>query len=275
MKLARCGHEGVTWWGVVDGDSVNLVAQADQIPIGSWTLSGLQAQTRRAGREVALADVELLAPVPYPSKIIAVGLNYRDHAIESGLEIPTSPLTFAKYPSSIVGPGSAVVLPADSDEVDWEVELAIVIGSPARHVSEEDALDVIAGYTVSNDVSARDLQMADGQFVRAKSFDTFCPVGPWITTVDEMGAAEDVGIGLSLNGEKLQDSRTSELVFGVREIIAFCSRVGTLNPGDLILTGTPAGVGFGLDPKRYLEAGDVMSAWVEGIGELTNPVVSG
>lgn len=272
MKLARCAHDGAVWWGAVEGDRVRLLAPEHEIAVGSWTVQALEAAAKRPAGTAALESVTLLSPVPAPSKVICVGLNYREHAIESGMEIPETPLIFAKFPSSVVGPGSAIVLPDDSDEVDWEVELAVVIGSPARHVSESDALDVVLGYTVSVDVSARDLQMSDGQFVRAKSYDTFCPVGPWIATVDELGDAGDLGIGLSVNGETLQDSRTSDLVFGVREIVAFCSRVATLNPGDLILTGTPSGTGFGFDPQRYLQPGDEMAAWVEGIGELVNPV---
>lgn len=273
MKLARCTHDGEVWWGAVEGERVRLLAPAARIPIGTWTMGALEARAARPAAEVALDDVGLLNPVPDPSKVILIGLNYRDHAVEAGMAIPETPMAFAKYPSSVVGPGSPVVLPEDSDQVDWEVELAVVIGSPARHVAEPDALDVIAGYTVANDVSARDLQISDGQFVRAKSYDTFCPVGPWVVTVDELGAADDLGIGLRVNGETLQDSRTSQLVFGVAEIVAFCSRVATLNPGDLILTGTPHGTGFGLDPQRYLQPGDVMVSWVEGIGELSNPVV--
>lgn len=274
MKLARCAHEGVVWWGVVDGDIVTLLAPDSEIAIGGWTVPSLEAAAKHPAGVAPLDAVTLLSPVPSPSKVICIGLNYRDHAIESGMDIPTVPMVFAKFPSSVVGPGAAIVLPEDSDQIDWEVELAIVIGSPARHVSEADALDVILGYTVSVDVSARDLQMSDGQFVRAKSYDTFCPVGPWLVTADELGDAGDLGIGLKVNGETLQDSRTSDLVFGVRELIAFLSRVGTLNPGDLILTGTPSGVGFGLKPPRYLSPGDEISAWVEGIGELTNPVAS-
>ena len=274
MKLARCAHDGVVWWGVVSGGSVTLLASAAEISIGNWTVAALEAALSHPAGEAVLGDVTLLSPVPSPSKIICVGLNYRDHAIESGMAIPETPMIFAKFPSSVVGPGAAIVLPEDSDEVDWEVELAIVVGSPARHVSAADALDVILGYTVSVDVSARDLQMADGQFVRAKSYDTFCPVGPWLVTVDELDDAGDLGIGLRVNGETLQDSRTSEFVFGVRDIVAFCSRVATLNPGDLILTGTPHGTGFGLDPQRYLNPGDEIEAWVEGIGELTNPIAA-
>lgn len=275
MKLARCAHDGVVWWGAVDGDVVTLLAPDSEISIGSWTVAALKAAALHPAGAASLGDVTLLAPVSAPSKIICVGLNYRDHAIESGLAIPETPMIFAKFPSSLVGPGAAIVLPEDSNEIDWEVELAVVIGSPARHVSESDALDVVLGYTVAVDVSARDLQISDGQFVRAKSYDTFCPVGPWLVTVDELGDAGDLGIGLTVNGETLQDSRTSELVFGVREIIAFCSRVATLNPGDLILTGTPNGTGFGLTPQRYLSPGDEIVAWVEGIGELNNPVAIG
>lgn len=273
MKLARCAHKGLVWWGVVDEGTVNLLAPAESVPIGSWNLAALESLSRRPVAKVALGEVSLLAPVPSPSKIVCVGLNYRKHAAESGLAIPASPLIFAKFPSSVIGPGAPIVIPGDSGEVDWEVELAIVMGRPARQLGEADALDFVAGYTVSNDVSARDLQVADGQFVRAKSYDTFCPVGPWVVTVDELGEADDLGIGLSVNGEALQDSSTSDLVFGVREIVSFCSRVATLNPGDLILTGTPEGTGFGLDPQRYLAPGDEVVAWIEGIGELANPVV--
>lgn len=273
MKLARCTHQGVVWWGAVDNNDVTLLAPDAGVSLGSWTAGALEGALRRPAGVVGLAEVGLLAPVPTPSKVICVGLNYRDHAKESGMAIPEKPVIFAKFPSSVTGPGAAIVLPEDSNEIDWEVELAIVIGSPTRHVSAADALDAVLGYTVSVDVSARDLQVADGQFVRAKSYDTFCPIGPWLTTADELGDAGDLGIGLKVNGETLQDSRTSELVFGVKEIVAFCSRVATLNPGDLILTGTPSGTGFGLDPQRYLKAGDEVTAWVQGIGEITNPVV--
>lgn len=273
MKLARCAFDGDVWWGSVDGEAIRLLASADSIPVGAWTIGALEARASNPVSVLALDDVVLLSPVSNPSKIICVGLNYRDHAVEAGMAIPDTPLVFAKFPSAVVGPGRPIVLPEDSEQVDWEVELAVVIGSPARHVPESEALRVIAGYTVSNDVSARDLQLSDGQFVRAKSYDTFCPVGPWLVTVDELGTADDLEIGLRLNGETLQRSRTSQLVFGIAEIIEFCSRVATLNPGDLILTGTPHGTGFGLKPQRFLGPGDEITAWVEGIGELTNPVI--
>lgn len=273
MKLARVAHKGSVWWGAVDGDGISLLAPDGQVSLGSWTVESLQSRASSPAGVVSLESVSLLAPVPSPSKVICVGLNYRDHAAESGLSIPESPLVFAKFPSSVVGPDAEIVLPEDTDEVDWEVELAVVIGRPSRHLTKENALEAVLGYTVAVDVSARDLQASDGQFVRAKSFDTFCPIGPWITTVDDLGAADDLGIGLRVNGETMQDSSTSELVFGVAEILTFCSRVATLNPGDLILTGTPSGTGFGFDPPRYLSAGDEIVAWVEGIGELANPVV--
>jgi 5-carboxymethyl-2-hydroxymuconate isomerase len=274
MKLARCAHDGVIWWGAIEDDHVNLLGAEDAVPVGGWALSALHEASKRPTAVASLEEVSLLSPTPAPSKVICVGLNYRDHAIEAGAEIPEIPLIFAKFPSSVIGPGSAIVIPEDSDQIDWEVELAVVIGSSTRNVSESDALAAVLGYTVSVDVSARDLQLSDGQFVRAKSYDTFCPTGPWIVTVDELGDASDLGIGLSVNGETMQSSRTSELIFGVQEIIAFCSRVATLNPGDLILTGTPDGTGFGFDPRRYLSPGDRMAAWVEGIGELANPVVA-
>lgn len=274
MKLARCGFRGVVWWGAVEGDEIRLLTPSESMPIGAWTAGTLERLVVSPPFVAGVDDVSLLAPVHTPSKVILVGLNYRAHALESGMDIPQRPLVFAKWPSSVIGPGAPIVLPEDSDQVDWEVELAVVVGSPARHIAESDVLDVIAGYTVSNDVSARDIQVSDGQFVRAKSYDTFCPVGPWIVTTDELGTADDIGIGLSVNGETLQDSRTSDLVFGIAEIVSFCSRVATLNPGDLILTGTPQGTGFGLDPQRFLQPGDSIVSWVEGIGELHNPVVA-
>lgn len=274
MKIARCAFQGDVWWGEVLGDEVSLLVRAAQAPVTELGSSALSGLSLKRVATVGIDDVELLAPTPSPSKVICVGLNYRDHAEESGLDLPERPMIFAKYPSSICGPGASIVLPDESTEVDWEVELAIVVGRLSRDVAESASLRSVLGYTVSNDVSARDLQIADGQFVRAKSFDTFCPVGPWITTVDELGDAADLGIGLEVNSKSMQDSNTSEMVFSVPEIVSFCSRVATLNPGDLILTGTPAGTGFGLDPQEYLDSGDEVTAWIDGIGQLRNPVVA-
>jgi 2-keto-4-pentenoate hydratase/2-oxohepta-3-ene-1,7-dioic acid hydratase in catechol pathway len=214
-----------------------------------------------------------LAPVA-PRKVVAIGLNYLDHIRESGLEQPTRPLVFAKFPSSIVGPDAPIRIPGDlTQRVDWEVELGVVIGRTARAVSVEDALGHVFGYTVGNDVSARDLQFGDGQWVRGKSLDTFCPVGPVIVTADEIPDPQSLRLTCSVNGEVMQDATTGLMVFGVAELISFCSHSFTLEPGDLLLTGTPWGCGEFMDPKRSLAPGDVVECEIEGIGTLRNPVV--
>jgi 2,4-didehydro-3-deoxy-L-rhamnonate hydrolase len=212
-------------------------------------------------------------PIERPGKIVCVGLNYRDHALESGLELPTRPLLFAKWQSSLIGPGEPIVLPAVSSEIDFEAELGVIIGERARAVSAERALEHVAGYICVNDVSARDVQMSDGQWTRAKSFDTFCPVGPAILPVDKVPDPQALAIRCLVNGEPLQDSSTAEMVFGVAELLAFISEAITLEPGDLIATGTPAGVGFARRPPVFLADGDEVTVEIEGIGALTSPVV--
>jgi 2-keto-4-pentenoate hydratase/2-oxohepta-3-ene-1,7-dioic acid hydratase in catechol pathway len=212
-------------------------------------------------------------PIERPGKIVCVGLNYRDHAIESGLELPTRPLLFAKWQSSVIGPGEPIVLPPISSEVDFEAELGVIIGQRARGVSAERALEHVAGYICVNDVSARDVQMGDGQWTRGKSFDTFCPLGPAMLPADEVPDPQALGIRCLVNGEPLQDSSTAEMVFGVAELLAFISEAITLEPGDLIATGTPAGVGFARTPPVFLADGDEVTVEIEGIGALTNPVV--
>jgi 2-keto-4-pentenoate hydratase/2-oxohepta-3-ene-1,7-dioic acid hydratase in catechol pathway len=210
-----------------------------------------------------------------PGKIVAIGLNYRDHAREAGLDLPERPLVFAKFPSSVIGPEEDIVLDsALTERVDWEVELAVVIGQRLRDESPESALRGVFGYTVGNDVSARDVQFSDGQWVRAKSFDTFCPLGPEIVTPDELGDVQSLGLRTRVNGEVLQDSSTAEMVFGVAELLAFCSRSFTLEPGDVLMTGTPWGCGEFMEPKRSLAGGDVVEVEVDGIGTLRNPVVA-
>jgi 2-keto-4-pentenoate hydratase/2-oxohepta-3-ene-1,7-dioic acid hydratase in catechol pathway len=212
----------------------------------------------------------LLAPVT-PGKIVAIGLNYLDHIRESGVEPPKSPLVFAKFPSSVIGPTDEIRLPRElTQRVDWEVELAVVIDREARNVSEADALSYVRGYTVANDVSARDLQFADGQWVRAKSLDTFCPLGSELVQVDD---PQNLKLTTKVNGELVQDSNTSEMIFGVAELISFCSHSFTLEAGDVILTGTPWGCGEFMNPKRSLKHGDVVECEVEGVGVLRNPVV--
>jgi len=210
--------------------------------------------------------------IPRPGKIVCVGLNYHDHAVEGGMELPKAPLLFAKWPNSLVGHGDPVVLPPESSQVDYEAELGVVIGTAARRVSERDALDHVAGYICVNDVSARDLQFADGQWTRGKSPDTFCPVGPRLVPREEIDDPQALAIRCLVNGEALQDSSTSQMIFSVAEIIAYASQTITLEPGDLIATGTPAGVGVFRDPKVLLQDGDEVSVEIEGLGTLTNPI---
>ena len=211
--------------------------------------------------------------IPRPGKIVCVGLNYRDHAAEGGQDLPKAPLLFAKWPNTLIGDGDAVVLPPESTQVDYEAELGVVIGAKAKRVSENDALDHVAGYICVNDVSARDLQFADGQWTRGKSPDTFCPVGPRLVPRDEIADPQALAIRCIVNGEALQDSSTAQMIFSVAEIIAYTSQIVTLEPGDLIATGTPAGVGIFRDPKVLLKDGDEVSVEIEGLGTLTNPFI--
>jgi 2,4-didehydro-3-deoxy-L-rhamnonate hydrolase len=207
-----------------------------------------------------------------PGKIVCVGLNYHDHAEEGGQDLPKAPLLFAKWPNTLIGDGEPIVLPQDSTQVDYEAELGVVIGTTAKHVSERAALDVVAGYICVNDVSARDMQFGDGQWTRGKSPDTFCPVGPRLVPRDEIEDPQALAIRCIVNGQTLQDSSTSQMIFSVAEIIAYVTRVITLEPGDLIATGTPAGVGVFRDPQVLLQDGDEVSVEIEGLGTLTNPV---
>jgi 2-keto-4-pentenoate hydratase/2-oxohepta-3-ene-1,7-dioic acid hydratase in catechol pathway len=207
-----------------------------------------------------------------PGKIVCVGLNYLDHAQEGGMELPKAPLLFAKWPNTLIGDGEPIVLPPEATEVDYEAELGVVIGTKAKRVSEADALEYVEGYICVNDVSARDLQFGDGQWTRGKSVDTFCPVGPRLVPREEIADPQQLGIRCIVNGEALQDSSTAQMIFSVAEIIAYVTRVITLDPGDLIATGTPAGVGVFRDPKVLLKDGDEVSVEIEGVGTLTNPV---
>lgn len=227
---------------------------------------------RRDGVLRPVTDATLGPPVPRPGKIVCVGLNYRDHAAEARLPVPDSPVIFAKFPSSVIGPDAPIVLPRASDRVDYEAELAVVIGRRAKHVPRERALDMVVGFMNANDVSARDLQKLDGQWVRAKSCDTFAPMGPWLVTRDEAGDPGALAIRLRLNGVTMQDSSTREFVFDVATLVAFLSETMTLEPGDVVLTGTPPGVGFARRPPVYLQPGDVVEVEIEGLGVLRNEV---
>jgi 2-keto-4-pentenoate hydratase/2-oxohepta-3-ene-1,7-dioic acid hydratase in catechol pathway len=207
-----------------------------------------------------------------PGKIVCVGLNYLDHAQEGGMELPKAPLLFSKWPNTLIGDGEPIVLPPEATEVDYEAELGVVIGTTVKRVSEADALDHVEGYICLNDVSARDMQFGDGQWTRGKSLDTFCPVGPRLVPRAEIADPQQLGIRCILNGETMQDSSTAQMIFSVAEIIAYVSKVITLEPGDLIATGTPAGVGVFKDPKVLLKDGDEVSIEIDGLGTLTNPV---
>jgi len=213
-------------------------------------------------------------PIPRPGKIVCVGLNYKDHAEEQGAELPEAPLLFAKFTTSLIGPGDPIVIPPIVTKCDYEAELGVVLGATVRQVSRENALEAVAGYVVANDVSARDLQFGDGQWTRGKSPDTFCPVGPLVPAAD-VRDPHSLPIRAILNGEVVQDSTTANLVFGVDEVISYASQTATLEAGDLILTGTPAGVGIFRDPPRLLGPGDEITIEIDGVGTLTNPVVAG
>jgi 2-keto-4-pentenoate hydratase/2-oxohepta-3-ene-1,7-dioic acid hydratase in catechol pathway len=216
-----------------------------------------------------------MLPIDRPGKIICVGLNYRDHAEEQGTDLPTAPLLFAKWDNTLIGPGEPIAIPPLVTKCDYEAELGVVIGERVRDVSAENALEAVAGYICVNDVSARDLQFADGQWTRGKSPDTFCPVGPALVPRDRIADPQDLPIRAILNGETVQESTTGNMVFGVAEIIEYVTRTITLEPGDLIATGTPAGVGAFRKPPLFMKPGDEITIEIDGIGSLTNPVVAG
>jgi 2-keto-4-pentenoate hydratase/2-oxohepta-3-ene-1,7-dioic acid hydratase in catechol pathway len=221
-----------------------------------------------------LASVRLCAPIPDPPKILCMGLNYRDHAAEAKLEIPACPVIFAKYRNTVTGSGDPIVLPKNSRKPDYEAEFGFVIGRRARHVPAADWRDFVFGYMNCNDVSARDVQTAVSQWTMGKNFDTFAPMGPYLVTADEIADPHNLDISLTLNGETMQSSNTRELIFKIPETVAFLSGIMTLEPGDVVLTGTPAGVGFSHKPPRWLRPGDEVVVRVEGLGELRNTCVA-
>jgi 2-keto-4-pentenoate hydratase/2-oxohepta-3-ene-1,7-dioic acid hydratase in catechol pathway len=244
----------------------------------AWTLDVLDRydapDLNRAGVVLPRRNVNLCAPVDRPGKIVAVARNYSGHAAERGREIPDEPTLFLKANSAVIGPNDDIVLPHASQQVDYEGELAVVIGHPAYEVDESEALDHVAGYTAANDVTARDYQNVRGQHWIGKSCDTFAPLGPALVTASEIPDPQDLGLRTIVSGETRQDARTKEMVFSVARLIAFASRLMTLEPGDVLLTGTPAGVGAAASPPRFLRDGDVVDVEIQGIGRLRNHVRS-
>ena len=264
---------------VVDGRVLGL-AQAGYPDILSFLAAGEQAalaatQLADSGSAgISLGDVRQHAPLPRPGKFICIGLNYRDHAVESGMEIPEIPTVFTKYCNAVCGPGDPIILPSVSQQVDYEAEFAFVIGSRAKNVKAADWEDYVFGYTCVHDVSARDYQLATSQWTIGKTFDSFGPMGPELVSKDEIGDPNDLRIRFELNGRTLQDSSTNQLVFDVPALLEYLSAVMTLEPGDIISTGTPPGVGMARKPPIYLKDGDVCTVEIEGIGTLTNPCVA-
>jgi len=252
------------------------VYAALDVPPGTTVVDAIAAGVplRPAADGARFGARDLVAPLR-PAKIVAIGLNYMDHVRETGMDAPAVPLVFTKFTTSVIGDGEAIEIdPALTGRVDWEVELAVVVGRRMRRVPAAAALDHVFGYTVANDVSARDVQFADGQWVRGKSLDTFCPLGPTIVTADEVADPQDIRLTTTVNGELVQDSTTAEMVFGVAELLEFCSASFTLEPGDVVLTGTPWGCGEFMDPPRSLTPGDTVEVQAAGIAHLRNPVVA-
>ena len=285
MRLMSVLDNGEERVGVVVGDRASPAValmnagpktMRDLLAGGSELLDALRDAVDRQTdhirtRGAPLDALTLLAPVPRPGKVVAIGINYHAHAAEQHVDPPDDPLIFAKFPTSVVGPEAAIRWdPGLTAEVDFEGELACVIGRRARNVSEAAALDHVLGYTCGNDVSARDLQFGDRQWVRGKSLDTFCPLGPWVVTRDEIPDPQALRIRTTVSGETLQDGSTSDMIFSVARIVAHASQAFTLEAGDVIMTGTPSGVGVWRDPKRFLHDGDVVEVEIDGIGTLRN-----
>ena len=278
MKLIRFGQPGEEKPGIeVDGkryDVSHLVSDYDEDFFAGDGLDSLRKDFDASSATEISSHIRLGEPVKRPGKIICIGLNYRKHAEESGMAIPTEPVVFFKATSSITGPNDNIVIPKNSKKTDWEVELAVVIGKRANYISEEEALDHVAGYVLHNDVSEREFQLEKGgQWVKGKSCDTFAPLGPYLVTKDEIVNPNNLNLWLTLNGEKLQDGSTNDFIFNIQQVISYLSQFMSLVPGDIISTGTPEGVGLGFDPPRFLKHGDEIELGIEGLGSATQKVV--
>jgi 2-keto-4-pentenoate hydratase/2-oxohepta-3-ene-1,7-dioic acid hydratase in catechol pathway len=281
MKLIRFGEAGKEKPGLLrkDGarvDASGFGADYDEAFFGGGGLAELRRWAEKDGVSAprVAASVRLGPPICRPSKIVCIGLNYRDHAAESKMEIPKEPVIFFKSTTSLVGPNVVLVIPRKATKVDWEVELAVVIGKKALYVEKEKALDYVAGYALHNDYSERSFQLErGGQWVKGKSADTFAPLGPFVATADELGDVSRLPMWLKVNGQVRQKGTTANMIFDVATLVAYVSEFMTLLPGDVISTGTPAGVGLGMSPPQYLRAGDVVELGIEGLGESRQEVV--
>lgn len=281
MQLARV-KTGKGWDFAVraeSGERWTPLAQLDmslpdtEAVIGRW--NEICQRVSAGGAPHLDEKTELACPLVRPGKILAIGLNYMDHIRETGATPPEQPIVFAKYASSLSGPSSPIVVDDFlTQKVDYEAELAVIVGRAARRLSHENAIDHVFGYAVANDVSARDLQKSDAQFSRSKSFDTFCPVGPWISTAEGVDDPQSLGISAEVNGEVRQDSSTNQMLFTVEDLLVYLSSTMTLEPGDVILTGTPPGVGLGRTPPTFLRPGDTVRCAIEGLGSIENRVVA-
>ena len=279
MQFVRYATDSAPQWGVrQDGEILPLNGMREDVSLTKLTEPGFlrvveDGMMAAEDRTITVEEVSLLAPVPRPGKFVCVGLNYHDHAEEQNKDVPDRPLLFGKAPSAVTNPGDPIVHPATIDEVDYEVELGVVIGQGGKHIDASDASDYVAGYTAINDISGRDAQFEDGQYLRGKSYDTFAPMGPTLVP-DEYLDPNGLDVACRVNGETKQASNTDQFIFDVEELVEYISGVMTLRPGDVISTGTPGGVGIFRDPPELLEPGDEVDVEIEGIGTLTNSVVS-
>lgn len=288
MKLVTFNKNNQDYVGAVIGEKVVNLNQLLEKPsltmmalveLGLSYVKEIEAkifdvnEMEEKGLVLPLDELVLKAPLPNPGKVVCVGLNYMDHCREQNVEPPKAPLIFSKWSSCVVGPGENVILPKESMQVDYEAELGVIFGSKAKHIKEADVYSHIFGYVIVNDISARDVQFSDGQWARGKSYDTFAPCGPYLVTADEINDAQNLSISCKVNGRVLQDSNTNEMIFNIKEVVSYLSKGFTFEPGDLLSTGTPDGVGIFRDPQIFLEDGDEMVIEIEGLGTLVNTCV--
>jgi 2-keto-4-pentenoate hydratase/2-oxohepta-3-ene-1,7-dioic acid hydratase in catechol pathway len=282
MKLVTYQHNGHQHAGLVHNDTVISLKSAglpDMLSVlqgGSEALKRIEVLLAKppADAVTPLSGVKLSAPIPKPTKIVCVGLNYRDHAIESKMEIPSRPTIFSKYNNTVIGPGDNIVIPNNTQKPDYEAEFAFVIGKGGRHIKAADWPEHVFGYMNLNDVSARDVQLAVSQWVMGKTFDTFAPMGPYLVTADEIKDPHNLNISMTLNGETVQNSNTKELIFKIPDLVEFLSSIMTLEAGDIVSTGTPSGVGMAWNPPKWLKPGDETVVTVEGLGSLRNTCIA-